>query len=452
MSNCEANGRSLRLGNRFAARPGGSSRNSTTIMTPIWNDEIERLKQDPDASVFLVSFASQAEAKSTLHKLSFARPIVKDGKAGLALPEHIIFKVGKSDEGTLWVLLAGRMSIDESLEAYELFGIHGSEQVIIVPSEVERRITGISTTPLEPASAPEPAKVTPTPRPAEVQAIKEPDKVMSAQGSIVAKPPLEPAEIKPAPVVVTPAQKPVFVVSQAPVAETKAPESTVGAQVKEPVKVTSAPEPAVVKAPPTSTEIKPTPIVVTATSEPVKVAPVQEPARAVAVQEPAKVSSVQPPVLAKPAQAPAVFKARPVPSEIKPPPVVVKVAQAPAKQSPVQEPVKVTTAQQPIIAKPAAEPAKVTPMMATSGAQQKPQEEKRIAPASVQPIGDPSVTRIHLARQGKREGPFTLEHIQAQIAAGRYKDDDFWAWHEGLPEWIPLYKIPGVAQPSSAKS
>ncbi|MBI3851454.1 MAG: DUF4339 domain-containing protein [Verrucomicrobia bacterium] len=412
-------------------------------MTQIWNEEIERLKQDPDASVFLVSFASQNEAKSTIHKLSFARQITKDGKTGLALPGHINFKVGKSDDGSLWVLLAGRMSTEESLEAYQLFGLHGNEQMIVVPSQVENAITGTAATPTEPASAPQPVEVTPTPRLADVKAIPEPDKRLSAREPIVAEPTLEPAKLETTPIVATPTQTPVVVASpQSPVTETKAPVSTVAAPVQEPVKFTPATTSSVVKPAPTSTEIKPAPVVVSVAKEPAKVVSVHEPAKVVAVPEPARVSSVPQPVLAKPAQEPAVVKVTPAPTAIKAPPVVVKAAPEPVSVAPVQEPAKIVSA-------PA--PAKVTPSLVTAGAQA-PKEEKRIAPAVAQPTGDPSVTRIHLARQGKREGPYTLGHIKAQIAAGRYKDDDFWAWHEGLPEWIPLYKIPGVAQLSSAKS
>ena len=351
-------------------------------MTPIWNDEIERIKQDPDASVFLVSFASQNEAKSTIYRLSFARQITKDGKTGLALPGHIIFKVGKSAEGKLWILLAGRMSTDESLEAYELFGVHGSEQIIVLPSRVESRITGIAATPFEIAPAQEPAKVTTMQAPAEVKVVQKPGKVLSAQEPVVAKSTQEPAETKPAPVVVTPPQKPIEVASmQAPVEVTKAQESTVVAPAKAAVEVTPAPEPVVVKAPQTSAEIKPVPVVVTAAQPPAKVAAVQEPA---------------------------------------------KVVSAP-------------------------EPGKVTPTPVTTTAQSQ-KEDKRTPPPTAPASDDQTATRIYLARQGEREGPFTLEHIKAQIMTGRYKDDDFWAWHDGLPEWIPLYKIPGVGKPANGKS
>lgn len=52
---------------------------------------------------------------------------------------------------------------------------------------------------------------------------------------------------------------------------------------------------------------------------------------------------------------------------------------------------------------------------------------------------------IHLSKPGGRmEGPFTVEQINRDIASRKYKDNDYWAWHEGLPEWVPLHSIPGV--------
>jgi hypothetical protein len=79
-------------------------------------------------------------------------------------------------------------------------------------------------------------------------------------------------------------------------------------------------------------------------------------------------------------------------------------------------------------------------------------KDERIASTILPPADDQTARRIYLAKQGKREGPFTLEHINAQITTGRYRDDDFWAWHDGLPEWIPLYKISGIGKPADAKT
>ena len=54
--------------------------------------------------------------------------------------------------------------------------------------------------------------------------------------------------------------------------------------------------------------------------------------------------------------------------------------------------------------------------------------------------------QIHLSKPGgEREGPFTLEQINRDLAAKKYRDTDYWAWHEGLAEWVPLYALPGVS-------
>ena len=59
-----------------------------------------------------------------------------------------------------------------------------------------------------------------------------------------------------------------------------------------------------------------------------------------------------------------------------------------------------------------------------------------------------STIRVYLVRPGgaQREGPFSLEQINRDLAAGRYTDEDFWAWYEGLSGWVPLYDVPGVEQ------
>ena len=54
--------------------------------------------------------------------------------------------------------------------------------------------------------------------------------------------------------------------------------------------------------------------------------------------------------------------------------------------------------------------------------------------------------KIYLAKPGgQREGPYTLEQINHDLATKKYRDEDFWAWHEGLPSWMPLYSLPGVS-------
>ena len=53
--------------------------------------------------------------------------------------------------------------------------------------------------------------------------------------------------------------------------------------------------------------------------------------------------------------------------------------------------------------------------------------------------------QIYLTRPGgEREGPYTVEEINRDLAAKRYADTDYWAWFTGQTEWIPLHKVPGV--------
>lgn len=59
--------------------------------------------------------------------------------------------------------------------------------------------------------------------------------------------------------------------------------------------------------------------------------------------------------------------------------------------------------------------------------------------------------QIYLAKPGgQKEGPFTLEEINRDIASRKYSYNDYWAWHEGLPQWMPLHSVPGItAKPGS---
>lgn len=54
--------------------------------------------------------------------------------------------------------------------------------------------------------------------------------------------------------------------------------------------------------------------------------------------------------------------------------------------------------------------------------------------------------KIYLAKPGaQKEGPYTLEQINHDLATKKISDTDFWAWHDGLPAWTPLYSVPGVS-------
>lgn len=51
--------------------------------------------------------------------------------------------------------------------------------------------------------------------------------------------------------------------------------------------------------------------------------------------------------------------------------------------------------------------------------------------------------QIHIARNGQPTGPFSLEEINRQLAAGTLSLSDQ-AWYEGAAGWAPLSTVPGV--------
>jgi Domain of unknown function (DUF4190)/GYF domain 2 len=62
--------------------------------------------------------------------------------------------------------------------------------------------------------------------------------------------------------------------------------------------------------------------------------------------------------------------------------------------------------------------------------------------------------QVHVARDGKQVGVFSLEEIKQQLAAGTLRISDQ-AWYEGAAGWAPLSTVPGVsgeptASPASA--
>jgi hypothetical protein len=53
--------------------------------------------------------------------------------------------------------------------------------------------------------------------------------------------------------------------------------------------------------------------------------------------------------------------------------------------------------------------------------------------------------KIHLSKPGGQvEGPLTLEEINRDLAERRYHENDYWAWYDGLTEWVPLHSVPGI--------
>jgi hypothetical protein len=57
--------------------------------------------------------------------------------------------------------------------------------------------------------------------------------------------------------------------------------------------------------------------------------------------------------------------------------------------------------------------------------------------------------QIYIARDGKQLGPFTLEEVNRQLAAGTLSLSDN-AWYEGAAGWAPLSSVPGVSGAASA--
>jgi hypothetical protein len=57
--------------------------------------------------------------------------------------------------------------------------------------------------------------------------------------------------------------------------------------------------------------------------------------------------------------------------------------------------------------------------------------------------------QIHIARDGQPVGPFSLEEINRQLAAGTLSLSDQ-AWYEGAAGWAPLSTVPGVSSSTSS--
>jgi hypothetical protein len=59
--------------------------------------------------------------------------------------------------------------------------------------------------------------------------------------------------------------------------------------------------------------------------------------------------------------------------------------------------------------------------------------------------------QIHIARNGQPLGPFSLEEVNRQLAAGTISLSDQ-AWYEGAAGWAPLSTVPGVSSSASTGS
>lgn len=75
-----------------------------------------------------------------------------------------------------------------------------------------------------------------------------------------------------------------------------------------------------------------------------------------------------------------------------------------------------------------------------------PEVEKELEPEP-QPIEIPepgAATEIHINRSGTQFGPYLFKELKDYLKAGNLRFSDM-VWYEGVPEWVPLSKIPGVA-------
>lgn len=61
------------------------------------------------------------------------------------------------------------------------------------------------------------------------------------------------------------------------------------------------------------------------------------------------------------------------------------------------------------------------------------------------------MTPLFIQREGERIGPFSLEEVNRQIAAGTLQPTDL-AWSETSPGWKPLLTFTGVLLPGAASS
>ena len=51
--------------------------------------------------------------------------------------------------------------------------------------------------------------------------------------------------------------------------------------------------------------------------------------------------------------------------------------------------------------------------------------------------------QIHIARAGQQMGPFSLDEVNRQLAAGTLSLSDL-GWYEGAAGWGALSSVPGV--------
>jgi hypothetical protein len=58
----------------------------------------------------------------------------------------------------------------------------------------------------------------------------------------------------------------------------------------------------------------------------------------------------------------------------------------------------------------------------------------------------PSTLEVHITREDKQTGPFTVAQIRAMLEGGLLSAGDL-AWHDGLDGWLPLWRVLGCPPP-----
>jgi uncharacterized RDD family membrane protein YckC len=66
-------------------------------------------------------------------------------------------------------------------------------------------------------------------------------------------------------------------------------------------------------------------------------------------------------------------------------------------------------------------------------------------------VGQRAEMEIYVTREGQRAGPYSLEEVNRQLAAGTLSPVDQ-AWSEGSPGWKPVLSFSGVIMPGGASS
>ena len=54
--------------------------------------------------------------------------------------------------------------------------------------------------------------------------------------------------------------------------------------------------------------------------------------------------------------------------------------------------------------------------------------------------------QIQIDRNGERYGPYSIEEVNSYLVSGTLLPSDN-AWHDGMPDWVPIGQIQGVILP-----